>query len=68
MTQAAADPKTRTLEAPGAKITHDIRESEGETNARTLVLIGSPMDASGEETSRGRELRVGRSARAVGPG
>lgn len=60
MTQAAADPKTRTLEAPGATITYDIRESEGQTNARTLVLIGSPMDASGFTSLAGffRDRRV----------
>jgi pimeloyl-ACP methyl ester carboxylesterase len=60
MTQAAADPKTRTLEAPGATITYDIREPETKTDARTLVLIGSPMDASGFTSLAGhfRDRRV----------
>lgn len=36
---------THTLEVPGAVLTYDVRESDG-TDA-PLMLIGSPMDASG---------------------
>ena len=35
---------TRTLDAPGARITYDVR---GVPDERTLLMIGSPMDASG---------------------
>jgi pimeloyl-ACP methyl ester carboxylesterase len=36
---------TRTLDAPGATITYDVRGALGE--GRSLLLIGSPMDAVG---------------------
>lgn len=38
--------KTYTLDVPGAVLTYDVREAEAST-APTLLLIGSPMDASG---------------------
>ncbi len=38
--------KTETLEVPGASLSYDIREPEAET-APVLLMIGSPMDASG---------------------
>ncbi|MFD0000727.1 alpha/beta fold hydrolase [Nocardia sp. NPDC127526] len=41
------DPKTFTLEAPGAVITYDVRQPESATDEPPLLLIGSPMDASG---------------------
>ncbi|WP_067541644.1 alpha/beta fold hydrolase [Nocardia crassostreae] len=41
------DPKTFTLEAPGAVITYDIRQPETATEEPPLMLVGSPMDASG---------------------
>jgi pimeloyl-ACP methyl ester carboxylesterase len=40
------EPKTRTLEVPGAVIHYDVRESAAST-APILLMIGSPMDASG---------------------
>lgn len=43
----AAGRRTQTLEAQGATIAYDIREAETKADAPTLVLIGSPMDASG---------------------
>jgi pimeloyl-ACP methyl ester carboxylesterase len=39
--------KTQTLDAPGAVLTYDIREAETEPSEPALLLIGSPMDASG---------------------
>ena len=41
---------TRTLNVPGATITYDVREAEDGTGAPPLMLIGSPMDASGFAT------------------
>jgi pimeloyl-ACP methyl ester carboxylesterase len=38
---------THRIDAPGAAITYDVREAEGETDAPILMLVGSPMDASG---------------------
>ncbi len=40
------NPTTRTLAVPGAVLTYDVREA-GSTGAPVLVLIGSPMGASG---------------------
>ncbi|GAA4986148.1 alpha/beta fold hydrolase [Actinopolymorpha pittospori] len=40
------DPKTHTLEVPGAVLHYDVREVEPST-APILLMIGSPMDASG---------------------
>jgi pimeloyl-ACP methyl ester carboxylesterase len=48
-----ADVKTRTLNVPGATLTYDIREAEAETTAPVLLMIGSPMDASGFDTLAG---------------
>ena len=41
------DPTTRRIDAPGATITYDVREAEGDSDAPILMMIGSPMDASG---------------------
>jgi pimeloyl-ACP methyl ester carboxylesterase len=43
--------KTHTVDAPGAKLTYDVRE--GATDAPPLMMIGSPMDASGFATLAG---------------
>lgn len=40
------EPKTYTLDVPGAILHYDVREGEGST-APTLLMIGSPMDGSG---------------------
>jgi pimeloyl-ACP methyl ester carboxylesterase len=40
------EPKTHTLDVPGAVLHYDVREADGAT-APTLLMIGSPMDASG---------------------
>ena len=42
---------THTLDVPGATLTYDIRE--GSAPGRALVLIGSPMGASGFGTLAG---------------
>lgn len=40
---------TRTIEAPGAVLTYDIREPETPSDRRPLFIFGSPMGASGFE-------------------
>ena len=44
------DVKTETLDVPGARLRYDIRDAEAESTAPTLLMIGSPMDASGFTT------------------
>ncbi|NNH72298.1 alpha/beta hydrolase [Nocardia uniformis] len=46
------DPKTHTLEVPGATLTYDVREAEA-SDKPILLLIGSPMDAGGFGTLSG---------------
>jgi pimeloyl-ACP methyl ester carboxylesterase len=46
MTTTTTEPTTRTLEAPGAILTYDVRAGTDET-APPLLLIGSPMGAGG---------------------
>jgi pimeloyl-ACP methyl ester carboxylesterase len=41
------EPKTQTLNLPGATLTYDIREAESTSTEPVLLMIGSPMDASG---------------------
>jgi pimeloyl-ACP methyl ester carboxylesterase len=42
-----ADVKTETFDVPGATLTYDIREAEGESAEPALLMIGQPMDARG---------------------
>ena len=49
MTATATAPETKTLEVPGATLTYDVRRNETSTEP-PLVLIGSPMGASGFPT------------------
>jgi pimeloyl-ACP methyl ester carboxylesterase len=42
--------RTETLEVPGAVLAYDVREAETGGDARTLLMIGAPMDASGFAT------------------
>jgi len=42
-----SEPQTHTLDVPGAVLHYDVRESETGSDAPVLMLIGSPMDASG---------------------
>src|SRR6266700_3461297 len=73
---AMTEPKTQTLDVPGAALTFDVRGAEAETAERVLLMIGSPMDASGFTALAGRfrdrtvvtydPRGVGRSPRADG--
>jgi pimeloyl-ACP methyl ester carboxylesterase len=47
------EPQTRTLDAPGAVLTYDVRPAEASTEP-ILFVIGSPMDASGFVTLAGQ--------------
>jgi pimeloyl-ACP methyl ester carboxylesterase len=46
----AQDVRTETLEVPGATLAYDIRSAEAESAAPVLLMIASPMDASGFTT------------------
>ncbi|GII85236.1 hydrolase [Sphaerisporangium siamense] len=41
------DPRTHTLEVPGCVLRYDVREAAETSTAPILLMIGSPMDASG---------------------
>ena len=41
------EPKTQSLDVPGATLTYDVREAAPESSEPVLLMIGSPMDASG---------------------
>ena len=70
------EPKTQTLDVPGATLTYDVREAESESTEPVMLMIGSPMDASGFTTLAGHfadrtvvtydPRGVGRSPRADG--
>lgn len=70
------EPKTQALDLPGATVTYDVREGESESSERVLLMIGSPMSASGFTTLAGHfpdrtvvsydPRGVGRSQRADG--
>jgi pimeloyl-ACP methyl ester carboxylesterase len=70
------EPKTQTLDLPGATLTYDVREAAFESTEPVLLMIGSPMDASGFTTLAGHfpdrtvvtydPRGVGRSPRADG--
>src|SRR6266516_5067672 len=44
------EPRTQTLELSGATVTYDVREAEPRSTEPVLLMIGSPMDASGFTT------------------
>ncbi len=44
------EPKTQTLELPGAALTYDVRVAKPDSSEPVLMMIGSPMDASGFTT------------------
>jgi pimeloyl-ACP methyl ester carboxylesterase len=70
------EPKTHTLDVPRATVTYDVHEAESESAEPILLMIGSPMDASGFTTLAGHfpdrtvvtydPRGVGRSPRADG--
>ena len=49
---AMTEPKTHTLDAPGAVLHYDVRSNEASTEP-VLLLIGSPMGAAGFGTLAG---------------
>src|ERR1700753_2718285 len=51
-TEAMTEPKTHTLDVPGAVLTYDVRGHEGSTEP-TLLIVGSPMGARGFTTLAG---------------
>lgn len=42
-----SEPKTHTLDLPGATVAYDVREAESESSEPVLLMVGAPMDASG---------------------
>ena len=48
------EPRTQTLDLPGATLTYDVREAESESGKPVLLMIGSPLDASGFTTLAAR--------------
>jgi pimeloyl-ACP methyl ester carboxylesterase len=44
------EPKTQTLDVLGASLRYDIRDAEADSTAPVLMMIASPMDASGFTT------------------
>jgi pimeloyl-ACP methyl ester carboxylesterase len=70
------EPTTQVLDLPGATLTYDVREEASEGTEPVLLMIGSPMDASGFTTLAGHfpdrtvvtydPRGVGRSPRADG--
>ncbi len=71
-----SESNTQTLDVPGATLTYDARAAESESTEPVLLMIGSPMDASGFTALAGRfpertvvtydPRGVGRSARDDG--
>jgi pimeloyl-ACP methyl ester carboxylesterase len=47
MTETTTEATTHTLSVPGAILRYDIRDAEAESTSPILVMIASPMDASG---------------------
>jgi pimeloyl-ACP methyl ester carboxylesterase len=47
---AMTEPNTQTLDLPDATLTYDVREAESESTTPVLLMIGSPLDASGFTT------------------
>ncbi len=41
------EPKTHTLQTPSGALAYDVRDPETQSDAPVLVLVGTPMDASG---------------------
>lgn len=47
------EPRIQTLDLPGVTLTYDVRDAESERSDPVLLMIGSPMDASGFATLAG---------------
>lgn len=41
------EPRTLTLDLPGARLTYDVRDAASEPTDPVLLMIGAPMDAGG---------------------
>jgi hypothetical protein len=48
-----SEPRTKTLDVPGARLRYDIRDAEREPTAPPLLMIALPMDATGFTTLAG---------------
>jgi len=48
-----SEPKTHSLDLPGATLTYDVREAGSESAEPVLLMIGSPMSATGFTTLAG---------------
>lgn len=48
-----SEPRTLTVDAPGATVAYDIRDAQGGSTEPPLLMIGLPMDASGFVTLAG---------------
>jgi pimeloyl-ACP methyl ester carboxylesterase len=48
-----SEPKTETLDAPGATLTYDVRDARSESSEPVLLMIGSPLSAAGFATLAG---------------
>ena len=48
-----SEPTTHTIDLPGATVAYDVRRSESANGSPPLMLIGSPMGASGFVTLAG---------------
>ena len=69
-----SEPKSHTLDVPGATLHYDVREPDGDSSAPPLLLIASPMDARGfatppatSPTARSSPTTRGASRAASGP-
>jgi pimeloyl-ACP methyl ester carboxylesterase len=47
------NPRTQSLDVPGATLTYDVREAEADSGEPILLMIGSPMGAGGFTTLAG---------------
>jgi pimeloyl-ACP methyl ester carboxylesterase len=47
------EPDTHTLDVPGATLRYDVRDADAESRVPALLMIGSPMEASGFTTLAG---------------
>jgi pimeloyl-ACP methyl ester carboxylesterase len=45
--KAMTEPRTQTLDLPGATLAYDVREAEPDSSDPVLMMIGAPMDAGG---------------------
>jgi pimeloyl-ACP methyl ester carboxylesterase len=51
--RTVSEPRTETLEVPGARLHYDVRDAEGKPTAPLLLLIALPMSAAGFTTLAG---------------